>query len=339
MHRHLLPTVLAALVLAPPLDAQEPDSATVRVVDVGAGLCTLTEAPPGEYMVFDAGRWDNSECVQAAHEFIEGDGIELMFISHSDADHLGNANELLGQFHVHRLVHTGYERDITNWKRMMDSVAAAARDRNLSVRSLATHPIRPGEELQLGDATVTFVGGWHQWKRTDLDESSDRNAVSIVVRLDYAGQSVLFGGDAVGRDRNDDPDACRHSEAVMVDRHHSNVVSLAADVLIAPHHGADNASSQCLVDAVDPEWVVFSAGHDHAHPRAAAAERYEAGGTTPSHILRTDRGDDENHPDEWWKDASSVEGCNDDPGDDDVEIVLRSDSTLSVGYRHPTDGC
>lgn len=339
MHRHPLPAALATLVLALPLGAQEPDSATVRVVDVGAGLCTLTEVPPSEYIVFDAGHWNERKCIEAAHEFIEGSGIELMVISHSDGDHLGDANELLGQFHVHRLIHTGYERDRVNWKRMMDSVASAVRHRNLSVRSLATDPIRPGEQIQLGDATVTFVAGWHEWERTDLDDADDRNAVSIVARLDYAGQSVLFGGDAVGRSRDDDPDACKHSEAVMVDNHRSNVVSLAADVLIAPHHGANNANSQCFVNAVNPEWVVFSAGPVHAHPRAAAAERYKAGGTPPSRILRTDRGDDEDDPNEWWKEDSSVEGCDDERGDDDVEIVLRSDSTLRVGYHHPTDGC
>ncbi|NIQ14291.1 MAG: hypothetical protein GTO02_07775, partial [Candidatus Dadabacteria bacterium] len=51
-------------------------------------------------------------------------------------------------------------------------------------------------------------------------------------------------------------------------------VSLKSDVIIAPHHGADNGSSKCFIEAVDPTYVIFSAGHRHDHPRAVTAQRY-----------------------------------------------------------------
>ena len=65
-----------------------------------------------------------------------------------------------------------------------------------------------GESWALGDATVTFLSGFAElpqgWdvgapSSSDRFESKSRNAVSIVVRLDYDGRAILYGGDAVGR--------------------------------------------------------------------------------------------------------------------------------------------
>ncbi len=64
-------------------------------------------------------------------------------------------------------------------------------------------------------------------------------------------------------------------------------------MLIAPHHGADNGSSKAFIDAVSPEWVIFTAGHAHKHPRAVAAQRYLNSGVKLDNMFRTDLGDDE----------------------------------------------
>jgi competence protein ComEC len=74
----------------------------------------------------------------------------------------------------------------------------------------------------------------------------------------------------------------------MVDN--AAVVSLKADVLIAPHHAGNNGSSTCFMQAVDPQFVIFSAGHDHGHPSRGAAGRYLAHGILEPNLFRTDRG-------------------------------------------------
>lgn len=55
----------------------------------------------------------------------------------------------------------------------------------------------------------------------------------------------------------------------MVDR--SEVIKIDSDVIVAPHHGANNGSSEKFIEKVSPEFVIFGAGHDHQHPTAAAA--------------------------------------------------------------------
>ena len=47
--------------------------------------------------------------------------------------------------------------------------------------------------------------------------------------------------------------------------HDTGLAPMSSFVLIAPHHGADNASSTCFIRAVDPHWVIFPAGHAHEH--------------------------------------------------------------------------
>tara|TARA_R110002051_G_scaffold65769_2_gene119078 strand:- start:15703 stop:18039 length:2337 start_codon:yes stop_codon:yes gene_type:complete len=51
---------------------------------------------------------------------------------------------------------------------------------------------------------------------------------------------------------------------------------LDAQLLIAPHHGSRSSSSYAFIRAVDPRWVVFSAGHGNAfnHPHPKVVDRY-----------------------------------------------------------------
>ena len=113
-------------------------------------------------------------------------------------------------------------------------------------------------------------------------------------------------------------------------------VPVISDVLIAPHHGADNASSTCFSEAVQPTFVIFSAGHRYAHPRQAVAQRYLAHGVQEDHMFRTDRGDDEG--DKEWA-VGRISGCKDKPGDDDVEILIPAEGEPVVEYREENSGC
>ena len=131
-----------------------------------------------------------------------------------------------------------------------------------------------------------------------------------MIRLVFAGRSILFTGDAVGRHIGDPADALLGSERVMVEN--AAVIAIDSDVLIAPHHGVDNGSSAAFIHAVSPTWVIFPSGHAHSHPRATTAARYLAHGVALDRIFRTDLGDDEGDS-EW--DHGRVAGQRDAVGD------------------------
>ena len=310
-----------------------PDDVYVRVVDVGPGLCTITKTPGGHYMIYDAGRWDDLRCFTAVSEIIGNGTIDLMIISHSDADHLGNADEILNAYPVNKIIRTGFQRDSGAWRALDIAIAEETRE-GASVQNLRTDPLVPGTRISLGEATVTLIAGWPEWTGPGPTESERRNAISIVVRLDYRGLSVLFSGDTVGRRLTDPDDACKDAEASMVAN--SMNARLASNVLIAPHHGGNNGNSRCFIEAVSPQFVVFSAGHDYGHPSGGAAGRYIAAGVRAERMLRTDRGDDEGGF-EWTE--GRVPGCHDGRGDDDIEVLLPEQGELRVEYRMAAQGC
>jgi beta-lactamase superfamily II metal-dependent hydrolase len=213
----------------------EDDDVYVRVVDVGAGLCAVVRAPGNHFMVFDAGHWNGQHCIQAARELVTGDAIDLMVISHSDADHLGDGARILTEKRVRQTILAGEVRDTGSWESLVNALVEEVKEGG-SVHNLQSVPLVAGTTIPLGDATVTLVAGWPVWTEPGPTESERRNAISVVVRLEYRSRTVLFTGDIVGRRLTDLDDACKDAEKVMVDRHNAGEVSLKSDVLIASQH-------------------------------------------------------------------------------------------------------
>ena len=216
----------------------------------------------------------------------------------------------------------------------MAITAASATDGCISI-NLRYFEYPMGATYRFGDVFVTMVCGFHKPPASwGLSGAKERNGGSIVIRLVYKNKSILFCGDAVGRYKGDPNDVCIATEKFMVEN--LSVIAIDSDVIIAPHHGADNASSVKFIEAVTPEYVIFSAGHDNQHPTNAAAERYIVDGNVPLvNIFRTDLGDDETDdgPYEWAH--GRVNGHTDPTGDDDIDILIRSNGAIDVQYRNP----
>ena len=156
-----------------------------------------------------------------------------------------------------------------------------------------------------------------------------------VLRVDYRGGSVFYTGDTVGRRIGDLAGACRNAEDAMAANHDAGLAPLSFFVLIGPN-AADNADSTCFIRAVDPHWVIFSAGLAYEHVQEDSAQRYLAHGPAEENLLRTGRGDDEGGT-EWP--VGRVSGCQDRRGDDDIEVVLLPNGLARVGNVQETSDC
>ena len=310
-----------------------PNDLLCRVVDVGAGECCVIVIPGGHYVVFDGGNYKDggATAMHAIEELIpEGATIDLMVISHSDSDHLAAIDDILDAYQVTTVLHTGDKRTTDTW------IAADAAIQNAEANSgtvnlnLKTATVEFGKQFILGDATVTFVAGWHKAPPEfgALNLSEARNAISVVVRVEFQGKSILLTGDSVGRHIDDPAGTCIAAEKFMVDNVGS--VPIKSDVLVAAHHGADNGSSKPFIQAVQPKFVVFSAGHAFQHPRKVTAQRFINFGLSKTVIFRTDRGDDEG-PKEW--NYLRIPGHVDQAGDDDVDILIQDSGEVLVDYR------
>ena len=102
------------------------------------------------------------------------------------------------------------------------------------------------------------------------------NDASLVLRVVFAGRSVLFAGDL---EADGEGELCGQRSLGQTVR---------SDVLKVPHHGSRTSSSDELVDAVEPEVAVMSLGwrNQFHFPAPEVLARYAAHG---SRTLRTDR--------------------------------------------------
>lgn len=313
------------------------------VADTGPGLCTVTTIPSEDgpkYIVYDTGHWKGKTAFQRLSSKIPKDAVvDWLILSHSDADHLAATDELFKWCKIKRVVFGTMERDTDTWENANEAIEKAVAA-GKTTRFTAEDPeVAPGKTYPVGDASLTFVCGFNnppdEWK---LAKSSGeyKNAGSVVVRVDYSGKSILFTGDAVGRLIGHDEEECIATEKFMVDN--QATASIDCDVLLAPHHGADNGSSKAFIKAVSPKYVIFSAGHDHEHPTKSAARRYTKAGIRLKNMYRTDLRDDEppkkpGKPMYEWK-YKRKKNHVDPVGDDDVTVRIK-DGAIGIEQGPP----
>ncbi len=315
--------ILLALLLPAFVAAQE---VRTRVIDVGAGHASITKMPGPHYMVFDASLVTRSDHIIAQMKELMGTDrtIDLLVISHTDSDHLGAIPAIFDAFEVRTVLRAGLERCNVNqtcrWRTSQNKIRAAVIQGKTVDLNLAFTPIGLGYTFRFGEAAVQILSGFHtpplDWGVSGL--SNVRNAGSIVVRLEYDGKSILFTGDEFGKDPglNEPMEA---AEKFMVDNQATRPIQ--SDVLIAAHHGADNASSTDFLKEVSPTFVIFPAGGSHEHPRQNTVTRmiHPDVGIAEANLFRTDQCDSPG-PNEWV--GAWVPGADDSARDDDIDIVL-----------------
>lgn len=113
----------------------------------------------------------------------------------------------------------------------------------------------------------------HPGAASYLDASLKPNARSCTLRIATATRSLLAAGDI---------EAAQETQLLA-----NGASLLAADVLLAPHHGSGTSSSVAFLEAVRPTLAVFQVGYRnrYRHPKQAVWERYGAAGIAR---LRTD---------------------------------------------------
>lgn len=98
------------------------------------------------------------------------------------------------------------------------------------------------------------------------EEKADQNDNSLVVLLQFGKIRCIIPGDATKKTTDNILRLCKKE-------------MLAADMLLASHHGADDdgCNGKEWLDAINPRYIVFSSGMNkgYLHPRATLVERFE----------------------------------------------------------------
>lgn len=319
----------------------------VRVVDVGAGLCCIVRVNgenESRTLLFDTGTYENEDSfgnkgVFAFHEvknLVPEDEIEWLVHSHEDSDHIAATPQICDRYKIRNILRTGFLRDGTYRARSREAIEKEIRnDGAVDHNQAESTRLSPGAQFAVGEAKFTVLSGFGKplapwWSQFEEPRGDEINSISIVLRLDYRGRSVLFTGDAVGKHSNS-PEP-RSTERYLLDNQDKPNRSLKSDVIIASHHGGNDASSQKFVEAVQPTHVIFSSGSKWKHPTWRTVSRFLALDSV-DYVFRTDFGDKKKTGEWFW--GSDPHSNRDRPGDDHVDILLTPQGRVFTFYTNP----
>ncbi len=242
----------------------------VTIVDVGQGDASLVDLPSGELMIIDGGGFVGSPVDPGARVLLpilrsrRREQIDYMVLSHPHPDHFGGLVTLAQELRVREFWDTGQgERDGAGPD--YDALLSALRAQGTRI----VHPDALCERSEVGGARLRVF-----MPCPDLVPGRHANDNSWVFRIEHAGSSILFTGDAE-----------LATEGDLVARYREE---LPAQVLKIGHHGSRTSTTPAFVHAVRPRLATISTGvrNRYGHPHANTLATLHAQGVA---TLRTDR--------------------------------------------------
>ncbi|MDD6212669.1 MAG: MBL fold metallo-hydrolase [Clostridiales bacterium] len=226
-------------------ECQENARLKIHILDVGQGNSILVESGD-QAMLIDGGPADTSSYVVSYLKQRGIDDLDYAVVSHYDADHISGMVGVLRTCDVDVLLNPDYEEDTKIYSSYID----AKEDNGCEVEIPEI-----GDVYELGEAEFTIVAPVSYDHR-------DVNDNSIGVRIVCGESEFLILGDAE-----------MESEYEILDEG----MELESDVYLAGHHGSSSSSSERLLEAVDPQIVIISAGlgNSYGHPSKDTMERLE----------------------------------------------------------------
>ena len=236
---------------------------SVRFFETDYGESILIETPNGNRMLIDGGGDDTqvADTLDGLFRFSDKH-VDVILLTHADADHVGGLPEVVRRFDVGTIVHPS----LSSESDVFGSWATAISDRD--------DVLTAWRGMMIGLDQDVFVEVLSAGCIEVAAPCSTRNDASTVARLRYRDVSFLFTADIE-----------KAGEANLV----STRSDLSATLLKAPHHGSKTSSTQTFLDAVNPAVVVVSPGSNnfHGHPDTTVLDRLiDAVGE--ERVLRTD---------------------------------------------------
>lgn len=293
---------LAAAVLLFAL--RPPARNSVTFLDVGQGDCILVRTASGENYLFDCGSSSRSGVGRyVLLPYLKYNGIsdiDVIFLSHPDADHVNGAVELLeigGENHISigQLVLPAIEESARREQlgELLDSAAGTERGEAVAAAQAGA--------VASGSAGAVPVGYIKAGDCFECDSASflclhpgvgvgteDVNGYSECFYVEFSESSTGFWNRGKGEQRwtmllTGD---VQNAGEEMLQRELQERDIGGITVLKAAHHGSKNSTPKELLERLSPLVTVISSGRNnrYGHPHGELLERLEESGTV---ILRT----------------------------------------------------
>lgn len=231
------------------VDQTETNELRIYFFDVGQGDSIFIETPNGNQVLIDGGP-DNSVVHKLSKVMPFWDRtIDLVILTHPDADHLTGLIEVLKRYKVKAVMESGIEcgkPDCLVW----EGVKKKERAVNFSAKL--------GQKIVFDENIEILV--LHPFEYLAGQKVSKANNSSIVAKLVYGGYSFLLAGDIEEQIER---------KLVLAG------IDIDSDYLKVAHHGSKTSSADSFLDVVSPLLAFISSGNRYGHPHKEVTERLE----------------------------------------------------------------
>ena len=228
--------VCGASLAVGPLVPSRPEVAEADVCAVGHGLAVAIRSPAGPVALYDAGKMSDPHVgrrIIAPSLWSFGvRRIDVLILSHADADHFNGVLDLLDRFAVGSVrIPPGFEG--------AKNPGAARLIAEIRTRGIPAASIAEGDVIDLGlGLTLTAIH-----PRADDVTGSD-NARSVVLEVANNGQKLLLTGDL--------------EQSGLVNLLGRPVPEPSIDAILAPHHGGRTSNPPLLYQWARPRIIAVS---------------------------------------------------------------------------------
>lgn len=214
---------------------QELGQLQVHYIDAGQADATLFEFADKDqtyHILYDTGDWNKDDVVHYLQK--QGiDQLDLVIVSHPDADHIGQLAKIIDHFDVEEVWMSGNTSTSDTYQQALKAI---------DEQGIGYYEPRMGETFDIGPLGIRIL--------YPEEITGKTNEESLSMMASYGETDFLFTGDA-----------SKTSELNMI----ASGEDLQAEILSLGHHGSNTASHPDFIDAVDPEIAIYSAGKDNSY--------------------------------------------------------------------------
>lgn len=265
----------------------------VTMLDVGQGDSVVLELPDGICVLSDGGSSDVRDVgTYRIMPYLLSRGVDtldLVLVSHWDADHISGIEELIEQNGQKITVKTMILPDAAARDEKYEELAQEAEAAGISVREIVAG----------GSVTCSAKKENVRFECLAPDPehiASDRNGYSAVYRVSYGKNHLLLTGDLPGEEENQlfeeqtgslmtetpQTDAASQMDAAAEKEtvEEKPQGGLSAQILKVAHHGSKYSTSARFLEQVQPKVALISCGKDNSygHPHSELLARLQKAG-------------------------------------------------------------
>lgn|SRR3989344_1275311 len=235
----------------------------VYFLDVGQGDSAFIKTPENHQIMIDGG--PNSKALLHIARLMPyfDRSLDLIILTHPDADHLDGFISILQKYRVNYIVWTGVKKTTGDYQKWLSLLEQQ--------KKMGSHIII-AKENQTIKAGRLLIKTLYPLESVEGEDPRQVNETSIIFHLFFGKTAFLFTGDIGAK-----------TEEKVID----NNVDLASDILKVPHHGSKYSSSEPFLEKIHPTFAVISVGKDnrYGHPTPEVLQRLKK---FDINILRTD---------------------------------------------------